>query len=83
MPVLTAHAGDGSPRPVNGSYRAIPFLVDAYRNLVVIRDRYGPCSGPYRRLVRHYRLVACELGCSSTFERRLRLLETSGLTPLT
>lgn len=44
-------------------------LVDARRNLTVVRRIYGRRSARYQRLVSHYRRVADLLGCRPALER--------------
>jgi len=67
--MLNQSADDGhAPSPPR------PFLEDARENLLVVRRAHGPYSPPYRRLVRHCRRVARELGQEREFERMLHRL---------
>lgn len=49
---------------------AVSFLVDARRNLTVVRRIYGRRSARYQQLVQRYRRVADILGCRLALERR-------------
>lgn len=60
--------------PTDVGHADRPFLADAWCNLVVVRQLYGPQGRRYRRLVRQYRYVGNALGCRRALERLLHPL---------